>query len=141
MVVIARPVSARVCVAQNRRYVYTRFSLEILQTFKQGKHRRQGKQIVAVQFGGSVRFPSGHLATFLLNKHGFVEPGREYVVFLWKPVRSDDTYVAVEAYLIDNGLVFPVSASASNAFHYTKVPLGEFEAKVRAAVTKNIDTD
>jgi hypothetical protein len=142
MVVIARPIEDKVCISQRRNYVYTRFHLEISQEFKRTKHNpHQGGQVAAVQFGGSVLFPSGQFATFLMDKDGFVEIGKQYVLFLWKPIRSDDTYVAVEAYLIQNGLVFPVSASAANAFHYTKMPVKDFESKVRAAVAKNIDTD
>ena len=141
MVVIARPILDSVCISQSRRYVYTRFNVEILHELKRAKHTaRQGEQVVAVQFGGSILFPSGHLATFLLDKDGFVGLGKQYVLFLWKPVQSDDTYVAVEAYLIQDGFVFPVDTSASNAFHYTKMPLKDFESKVRAAVAK-IDTD
>jgi hypothetical protein len=141
-IVIARPHSGRVCISHDRRFVYTRFRLQVSQALKHNNHNPQKDEFIeAVQFGGSVLFPSGHLTTFLLDKEGYVDLGKQYVFFLWKPLPSDETLVIVEAYLIQDGLVFPVSTSASNAFHYTKIPLQNFEAKVKTAIAKNIDTD
>ena len=141
LVVIARPTSSKVCVAKSLRYVYTRFLLEISEEYKHNKREPHGGQHVAAQFGASILFPSGQLTTFLVDNDGFVGLQKQYILFLWKPVRSDDTYVITQAYLIEDGLVFPVSTSAGNASRYTKVPFKDFESKVKMAVAKNIDID
>lgn len=142
LIVVARPIKNTVCISQRRNYVYTRFHLDISRKFKHPRHdSTQDGQVTSVQFGGSIRLPSGQLATYLLDQRGFIGLNKQYVLFLWRPIQSDEMYVVTQAYLIENGMVFPVSASAPNAFHYTKMPLDKFEAKVKAAVKKNIDTD
>jgi hypothetical protein len=145
-IVIARPISGRACIPKSRRYVYTKFSLEVLKEFRKGKGTKQreqmaGGQITAVEFGGAVRFPSGILETFLFSQEGFIEVGKEYVLFMWKPVPSDDMLVISQAYLIRDGLVFPVSTNGDAQLVYTKMPFPEFEAKVKAAVARNADAD
>ena len=146
LVVIAKPIAGRVCIPQNRHYVYTKFTLEVLKEFQKGKEAEQqepvgGKQITAVEFGGTVRFPSGFLETFLLNERGFMEVDEQYVLFLWKQIPADNTYVVLQAYLIQDGLVFPVNANGDAQTVYTKMPLAEFEAKVKTAVERNVDAD
>jgi hypothetical protein len=145
-VVIAKPIGGKVCIPQSRRYLYTKFTLEVVKTFREGKNSgkqepQKGSQITAVEFGGSVRFPSGYLETFLLSQKGFVEIGKQYVLFMWKPIPADDLLVISQAYLIRDGLVFPVSTNGDAQKGYTKMPLAEFEGAVQAAVDRNIDTD
>ena len=98
--------------------------------------------MTAVEFGGSIRFPSGYLETFLWSHKGFVEIGKEYVLFMWKPsIPSDDLLVISQAYLIQDGFVFPVSTNGDAQKYYTKLPLAEFKAQVEAAVAQNVDTN
>jgi hypothetical protein len=146
-IVIAKVIAGRVCIPQNHRYVYTKFTLDVVKDFRKRPNRgeRDGletqRQITAAQFGGSLLFPSGFLETYLLNHRGFLEIGKEYVLFMWNPVRSDDMLVVAQAYLIQDGLVFPVSTDGDAQTVYTKMPFPEFEAKVKLAVARNIDAD
>jgi hypothetical protein len=145
-IVIAQPLAGRVCIPQSRNYVYTKFTLRVLKEFRKGKDNRREEsqktdQLTAVEFGGSVRFRSGFLETFLLNQEGFVQIGKQYVLFMWKAVPSDDMLVISQAYLIQDGLIFPVSSNGDAQTVYTKMPLPEFEAKVQAAVERNADLD
>ncbi len=70
-----------------------------------------------------------------------MEIGKQYVLFLWNPVASDETLVVAEAYLIQDGSVFPVNANGDAQLVYTKMPFPEFESKVKAAVERNVDAD
>jgi hypothetical protein len=90
---------------------------------------------------GSILFPSGYLETNLLSQRGFVEIGKQYVLFMWKPVPSDDTLVIAQAYLIQDGFVFPVSTDGDAEKFYTKMPFPVFEAEVKEAVARNVDTN
>ena len=124
--------------------MYTRFTLEVLKRFKPANGKRQPQEnahITAASFGGSIRFPSGYLETFLWSQRGFIEIGKKYILFLWRPVLSDDTLVISQAYLIQEGLVFSVSADGDAHTVYTRMPFPEFEAKVEAAVDRNEDAD
>lgn len=141
-VIMAEPISSNVRVAHNHRFVYSSFSLKVLQVYKARKNGevRDDEQIIAVQFGGTVRFRSGHEATFVLDREGFMEPRKHYVLFIWKPIRSDDAYVVAEAYLVENDSVFPIKTLA-DIRSYDGMPFKNFEVKVKAAIAKNIDTD
>lgn len=142
VIAMATPESASAHMAYNRRLVYSTFRLNIEEILKgRGKHNaRVGKRLVAAQLGGTVRFPSGHFETFLLAQEGFLEPRKQYLLFMWKPITSDDTYVIAEPYLIDAGLVFPIK-SVADVSAYDGMPLGKFEAKVKSAIAQNIDTN
>ncbi|MGH9653282.1 MAG: hypothetical protein ACRD6B_07430 [Bryobacteraceae bacterium] len=145
VVVVARPIAGRVCIPQRRSYVYTKFTLQVLKDFRPGNSSKKlpqpTKQVTAVEFGGSVRFPSGFLETFLLDQRGFMEVGKKYVLFMWKAASPDDRLVISQAYLIQDGLVYPVNTDGDGQKGYTKMPLAEFEGAVQAAVDRNIDTD
>lgn len=141
-VVTARPVASRAHMAYNRRFVYSTFSLKISRVLKGSKKHgiQEGKRIIAAQFGGSIRFPSGHIETFLVTKNGFMKLNGEYLLFLWKPLRSDETYVIAESYLIENGLVFPIILDA-HASAYGGMPVQQFETRVKDAIAKNSDAN
>jgi hypothetical protein len=101
---------------------------------------RQSEQITLAQLGGTIRFPSGHMETFLLAKEGFMQLGQRYAVFAWKPLKSDSTYMADELYLVQNDVVFPVNLDAQQS-SYSGMPFTKFLAKVKAAIAKNINTN
>ncbi len=141
-VLIAKAFGSDVRFAHTHTYVYSLFSLEVSQVLKRNNKARirEGEKIVAVQLGGRILFPSGHMETFILAAQGFLEVGREYVIFIWKPAKSIDTYIASETYLIQGDLVFPINTVA-DVSAYEGMPLKDFEAKVRAAISKNVNTD
>ena len=69
-----------------------------------------------------------------------MELGKPYVLFAWKPIPSDPLYMIPEGYLIQDDVVFPLNIDAGQ-LDYAGMPYKKFEAKVKAAITKNIDTD
>jgi hypothetical protein len=75
-----------------------------------------------------------------MARERFLELGKPYLLFLWKPIRLDDTYAIAEAYLIQERLVFPINRDAHEA-PYEGVAVEKFEAKVKAAIANNIDTN
>ncbi len=140
-IVIAKAVAGRVCIPQTHRYVYTKFTLDVVKDFRKNDDQQKNRQITAVQFGGSILFPSGFLETYLLDREGFPEIGKEYVLFMWKPIPADDTLVISQAYLIQDGFVFPICKGGGGYTVYTKMPFAEFEEKVRVAALANDNLD
>jgi len=141
-VMIASPIATDIHISEDRTYVYSRFSLQVSEVLKKSKKAdiREGSEIVAVQLGGRIRFPSGHMATFILARHGFLDLGQRYLLFVWKPTTSIDIYVASEAYLIQGGAVFPI-ATVADASAYEGMPLKDFETKVRLVIAKNVNSN
>jgi hypothetical protein len=141
-VMIASPIANDVHISEDRTYVYSRFSLQVFEVLKRSKKAdiREGSEIAAVQLGGGIRFPSGHMATFILARHGFLDLGQKYLLFVWKPATSINIYVASEAYLIQGGAVFPIGTVA-DASAYDGMPLKDFETKVRLVIAKNVNSN
>jgi hypothetical protein len=48
--------------------------------------------------------------------------------------------MTAEPFLIENGMVFPIQTEVDES-EYSGMPLDKFEARVKAAVKKNIDTN
>ena len=140
-VIMARVRSSRVCLSRDLQLVYTRFRLEITDQFLKKKQRALPAEVDAAEFIGSVLYPSGQLTTFLIDNSGSLSAGKEYVLFLWQPIRDDKTFVESEAYLVQDGRVYPTETKSSAAKNYTGMALAEFRKKVQAAVDKRKDTD
>ena len=63
------------------------------------------------------------------------------MIFAWKPFKSDKAFTYAEAYLIEQGNVFPVSTVADVSAYANGMPLNNFKAKVKAAIAKNVDVN
>lgn len=137
-IVIATVTDASARVAYTHTFVYSRYDLKITKVFK-GKSKngfRDGGHVVAVQFGGRVLFPSGHMASFIMPGYGFMEVGKEYVVFIWTPPHTK-TYMITNPYLIENGVVFPLETVSDVSAYEKGMPIQQFETRVEAAIAKN----
>lgn len=141
-VIVGEPVGGQTRISSNRQLVYSRLSVKVLSVWKRGRKSdiHDGAEIIAVQLGGSVLYPSGHLTTFVVVHQGFMGPGKKYVLFLWRPPKSSQTYMTAESYLVQDGLVFPVNTEA-DVSAYDGMPLDKFEVEVRDAIRQNIDAN
>lgn len=142
VVFIGEPMSSVSRLAYNYRFVYSTSVVRISDVLKTDRRAgvREGGKITVAQFGGTIRFPSGHVETFLMAQEGFIAVGHRYLFFVWKPVESDNTYVVAEVYLIEGGTVFPINLDA-HELRYAGMPFLKFQAKVRAAIANNVDTN
>jgi hypothetical protein len=143
VIVIAKAVRSSAHLASTHRLVYSTFTLEILEVIKtENRHVIQrGARMRAAQFGGTIRFPSGHVETFLRAGEGFLGLEKSYVLFLWRPIESDEVYMIAEPYLIEDDTVFPVKTLADVSAYENGVPLKDFEAKVKNAIQRKIDSN
>jgi hypothetical protein len=141
-VIVARPTASEVRIAFNDKLVYSHFDLEVLQVLKgDAKHGLySGAHISSFQLGGMIRFPSGHEEAFILIHNGFLEIGQKYILFLWKINCHVESYGIATSYFIENKAVFPIRLDDAT-LSYSGMPLQTFEAKVKQAIAKNIDTN
>jgi hypothetical protein len=140
LVIIGKPIGASAHLAYNHRFVYSTYSVEILELLK-GRNRRKLQQptrVTAAQLGGRIRFSSGHEAAFLEGGEGFIELNNRYLLFLWKPIASSDTYIVSAAFLFENGKVFPITYYSGES-RYANAQTGPFLVKVKELIAKNID--
>ena len=113
-VVVATPTASSAHFAYNQSFVYTSYNLDVSTVLKGSEKNgiKEHERITCTQLGGIVRYPSGHVEAFLFANEGFLELNKPYYLFLWKPLRSEDIYTISEAYLIQDGLVFPILTDA-----------------------------
>jgi hypothetical protein len=136
--VIATVTAASARIAYTHTFVYSRYSLKISKVFK-GKPKNgfgEGRQVIAVQFGGRVLFPSGHMASFIMPGYGFLDVGKQYVVFIWTPPHTK-TYMLANPYVIQGGVVFPLETVPDVSAYEKGMRVQQFEARVEAAIAKN----
>jgi len=142
-VVIATPSASETAISPNHRMVYSRYRLRISKVLKGSRKDGfiNGATVIGVTLGGSVIFPSHHLATFILAHAGFPEVGKQYLLFLWKPPHSKETFMISQAYLIANGTVYPIDTSADISAYQKGMPLNEFETKVKDTIAKDVNSE
>jgi hypothetical protein len=139
VIALAEPISSSAHIAYTNRLVYSTFILKLLMVLKgQGENGIEpGDRIQIAEIGGTIRFRSGHLETFIRMHEGFVSVGKQYFFFLWKPIRSDKTFMTSEAWLVDGDSLFSVNNRGGNPAYDKGIPLKDFEAKVKVAIAKN----
>ena len=93
-IVIAKAIKSSAHMSTNKHFVYSMATVEISDVLK-GNPRSGilvGAQITVAQIGGTIRFPSGHVEMFLDNNNGFMRLDAEYMIFAWKPFKSDKAF-------------------------------------------------
>jgi len=141
-VLIAIPVAANSQIDHTHTLVYSRYSLKISKVLK-GKQKHgfvEGGQIRAVQMGGRVLFPSGHMTSFILPREGFLDTGKQYLLFIWTPPGTETDMIS-NSYLIQDGRVFPLELEPDVSAYDNGMSFKEFEARVKFDIAKNIDTN
>jgi|SRR5581483_2334409 len=142
-VIIGEPVASEALISHNRETIYSRFSVKVLNILKAKRKAgiHEGADLIAVQLGGSVCFPSGHLTTLVVANGGFIALHKRYMLFLWRPPHSSETYMVAESYLIEDDDVFPINTEADVSAYEHGMPLDKFEARVKAAIAANVDAN
>jgi hypothetical protein len=140
LVAIAKVIGVTVHLAYNRRFVYSAYDLHLSEALKVPDKRlkRDGAHVLAAQLGGAIRFHSGHVGAFLEAQEGFMDVGKSYLLFLWKPVRSSEMYIVTQAFLLEEDKVFAITYISEES-RYSGTPLVQFMSKVKAVVAKNVD--
>lgn len=140
LIIIGRPENASPHLAYNHRFVYSLYQVNVLELLKsKGRHAiKTGQLSNAAQLGGSIRFASGHQAFFWEANDGFMALNERYLLFLWNPVPSSDTYMVSEVFLLQNERVFPIQLSSGEE-QYSDTPADQFIARAKKLISANKD--
>jgi hypothetical protein len=138
LILIGEVLSGKSHLAKNRHLVYSSYAIAVKQILK-GKNEappEQLRQVEALQFGGAIRFPSGHVEFFIRKGGGFLGTRQKYLLFLWKSIRGMDDYDIGPAYLLgEDGIVYATDEAAT----FREMPTAAFEAKVNSAIKANVN--
>jgi hypothetical protein len=101
-------VTSQAFVSEDRTGVYSEFTVKVDEVLKSGSPQiMAGDSAEVERAGGRVKFPSGRVHWYSVDKENMPGPGRRYVFFL-KMDDSDDGLQIITAYELRDGKVFPL---------------------------------
>ncbi|MGC2236808.1 MAG: hypothetical protein WA584_11645 [Pyrinomonadaceae bacterium] len=93
--------------SDNKRGIYSEFVISVTEIFKDADNSINLKnKISANRVGGSVRFASGRINKYRIDKQGMPQKGERYFLFLNKI--SDGDYLILTGYKLSNGKIAPL---------------------------------
>lgn len=139
VVVIGTVVSSASHIASNKHLVYSDYQLRVKKLLK-GSNVDFGSEqsdIDVLLFGGGIRFPTGYTQYFVIHGVGFLENGKDYLLFLWRSTKGMRAYDVLGAYLLQRQEVYPIVVGQKGAYAGTAVH--EFESAVTSAIRANMN--
>jgi hypothetical protein len=98
--------------SDNKKGIYSEFVVDVKEIFKDADNsiKLNGK-LSANRTGGSVRFASGRINKYRIDKQGMPQKGERYVLFLNKISNGD--YLILTGYKLANGKVTPLDGEGN----------------------------
>lgn len=114
-IVLGEIISAQAHLSNDKKRVYSEFSVRIGELLKDNKCAplAPNSVIATERPSGKVKFPSGHVKKYHTEGQGMPQAGRQYLFFL-KYNEERDNYYLVTAYELRDGKVFPVDGSIAD---------------------------
>lgn len=136
-IVIGTVKSAKAFVSHHRTSVYSDFQITVEEVLKRDLTHPVFPEdtITGLRTGGSIRFPSGHVTTFVIQGSGFPEVGRRYVFFLVRGNQNLKEYAISLAYeLSSSGAVVPINDAVEKEFDGMQTQ--QFMQRLRNAIAQ-----
>ena len=113
-VVLGEVTDAQAYLSDDRSGIYSEFTIRIDELLKNDSQSSlaAGNMAVAERPGGKVRFPSGKVQRYGIDKQGMPRVGGRYVLFL-KSNGAGQDFSIVTGYELLNGTVFPLDSVRS----------------------------
>ena len=109
VVLIGEVTDAQAYMAEDKKGVYSEFTIlvdEVLRGESQSS-LAHGDTVVTEREGGRVRFESGHILRYSVDRQSMPRKGRRYVLFLRRNDQAENLYI-VTGYELRAGTVFPL---------------------------------
>ncbi len=135
-IVIGTVTGAKSFVTQDRTNVYSDYQVSVAQTLKQDSLQpiSPAQQIVVYRTGGSIHFPTGHVAHYVIAGKGFPEVGGQYVFFLTRSDPEIREYELTTGYQLIDGVVDPLDGPGDSPGWFNGMKIGDFLAKLQQAI-------
>lgn len=139
LIVIGTASSGASHVSFNKHLVYSDYQISVKERLKGSKadFHSEHASINVLLFGGGIRFATGYTEYFVIQGVGFLENGKDYLLFLWKSTKGMRAYDLLGAYLLEKEEVYPIVVGREGA--YAGTPVREFESAVRSAIKANVN--
>jgi hypothetical protein len=109
VVLIGEVTDAQAYMSSDKKGVYSEFTIlvdEVLRGENQAS-LTHGDTVVTEREGGRVRFESGHIIRYSIDRQSMPRKGRRYVLFLRRTGQAENLYI-VTGYELRGGKVFPL---------------------------------
>ncbi len=131
MVVVGQVLSRQAYLSNDRSAVYSEYPILVEDILK---NRQQplyiGQQIIVERWGGAVRFPSGKVQHYTVDKRGTPQLNEKYVFFL---KCSEQNYDIITAYRVSDDRIDPLDSGLPFA-KYEDASVQTFLADLKAAM-------
>ena len=142
-VVIGQVADAQSHLSEDKSGVYTEFTVRVTDILKHAGSLTPGEPLVAQRSGGRVRFRSGLVQRYGIDKQGMPRAGRRYVLFLQES-GEDGVFTILTGYELRGGRVHPLDGVATSVgggglsqfAAYEGADETSFLAAVREAIAK-----
>jgi hypothetical protein len=135
VIVAGKVVDAQAHLSDDRTDVYSEYSVEVSDIFKNTGNAVSGT-ISTTRMGGAVRFASGKVQEYKRVGHGVPVRGNLYVLFLKREEEGDFTILT--GYELSNGLVTPLDGEGQGLpfDYYKNVAESQFLQDLRSTIQR-----
>lgn len=113
-IVVGQVADAQSYLSDDKSGVYTEFTVRVADILKHAGSLTPGETLVAQRFGGRVRFRSGLVQRYGIDKQGLPRAGHRYVLFL-QASGEDGVFNILTGYELRGGRVHPLDGVATSA--------------------------
>ncbi|HEY3582353.1 MAG TPA: hypothetical protein VGK82_17490 [Pyrinomonadaceae bacterium] len=135
IVVVGTVTSGNAYVNQEHTLVFSEYKVAVQEVLKADPDSviSAGDELTTWRSGGSVRFPAGHVAHFIIVGRGFPEVGTPYVLFLRRPDKTVKDYAISTAYSIKDQVLQLDDINYKRS--YDGMPVKDFLDKLRQEIS------
>jgi hypothetical protein len=145
VIVMGKVTDAQAHLSDDKTGVYSEFPVEVSEVLKDtAKSISIGSTISTTRTGGAVRFASGKVQEYRINRQGMPVSGSQYVLFLKREEAGDFTILT--GYELSNGIITPLDGedtsdprAALSFAYYSNVAEAQFIQDLRSAIQRGGD--
>lgn len=113
VIVIGEVVDAQAHLSNDKTAVYSEFTVNNEEVFKNNRSTPLSNTISVERFGGAVRFRSGRIQHYRIEKQGLPQVGHRYLLFL-RSIKGSQDFSVLTGYELSAGWVVALDSAGSN---------------------------
>jgi hypothetical protein len=135
VIVVGEISAAQAFLSNDKTAVYSEFTIRIEGVLKNSTNAQLDDTIVAERTGGAVRFKSGRIQYYRIDKQGVPQVGRRYLFFLKRSEDGQD-FSILTGYELRAGQVFALDGAGNSANN--KLPFDKYNGCEESAFLNEV---
>jgi hypothetical protein len=119
-IILGTVTDRRAVLTDDRSRVYSEFSINIAEIFKDDPHLfRIDRAVTVYRRGGAVRFPSGKIQRYTFHNQGCPQQDKAYILFLMRDEEGD--FFILTGYEVDGAVIQPLDGKRGSKNEEDKI--------------------